>query len=327
MLVVIMCIVTVVSTAITIVLNKEEVDEKKDEIVIVTSFYPVYIATLNVVNGIDGVKVVNLMEQQGGCLHDYQLTTNDMKKLEQADVFIMNGAGMEGYVSTIVDAYPNLEVVDSSEGVSLLTIEGEIHSHEEDADHTHSHEEDADHAHTEEEEEHSHDHGDYNSHIWLNPNNYVKQVETIMTALTKIDETHGVLYKANAENYIAKVEGLIEEMNGLENPVNQEVVLFHDSMEYLLQPLGIEVAYSLGIDEENTLSAGEVATVIDEVRNHGIQVLFSEVQFEQSMADRIAEETGASVVVLDSLVSGEVSLDAYIEGMKKNLETIKEVLY
>ena len=318
MLLVIMCIITVVSTAITIVLNKEEVDENKDEIVIVTSFYPVYIATLNVVNGIDGVKVVNLMEQQGGCLHDYQLTTNDMKKLEQADVFIMNGAGMEGYVSTIVEAYPELEVVDSSEGVSLLTIEGEVHSH--------SHEEDAEHTHTEE-EEHSHDHGDYNSHIWLNPNNYVKQVENIMTALTEIDETHGVLYKANAENYIAKVEALMEEMNGLQNPVNQEVVLFHDSMEYLLQPLGIEVAYSLGIEEENSLSAGDVATVIDEVRNHKIQVLFSEVQFEQSMADRIAEETGASVVVLDSLVSGEVSLQAYIDGMKKNLETIKQVLY
>ena len=55
---------------------------------IVTSFYPMYVLTLNVTDGIDGVTVQNMAEQNVGCLHDYQLQTRDMVTLEGADALV-----------------------------------------------------------------------------------------------------------------------------------------------------------------------------------------------------------------------------------------------
>ena len=60
---------------------------------IVTSFYPIYLDTINLAGGVEGVEVVNLTKPQTGCLHDYQLTTEDMKMLETADIFVVNGFG------------------------------------------------------------------------------------------------------------------------------------------------------------------------------------------------------------------------------------------
>ena len=59
---------------------------------IVTSFYPMYVATINITDGVDGVEVYNMTKPQTGCLHDYQLMTEDMKTLEKADAFVINGA-------------------------------------------------------------------------------------------------------------------------------------------------------------------------------------------------------------------------------------------
>lgn len=63
---------------------------KKDGFRIVTSFYPMYIDAINITKGIDGVSVTNMTKPQTGCLHDYQLTTEDMKTLEKADAFIVS---------------------------------------------------------------------------------------------------------------------------------------------------------------------------------------------------------------------------------------------
>ena len=67
----------------------------RKNITIVTSFYPMYIDVINITKDVDGVEVINMTKPQTGCLHDYQLTTEDMKTLEKADVLVANGAGME----------------------------------------------------------------------------------------------------------------------------------------------------------------------------------------------------------------------------------------
>jgi zinc transport system substrate-binding protein len=69
---------------------------------IVTSFYPVYIATINVTRDIPGVTVKNMTKPQTGCLHDYSLRPEDLKTLEKADVFVINGAGMEAFLDDVI---------------------------------------------------------------------------------------------------------------------------------------------------------------------------------------------------------------------------------
>ncbi|MDO5519764.1 MAG: metal ABC transporter substrate-binding protein [bacterium] len=317
LLAVIIIVISVASYGLTAMLNNDKTSEKDDTITIATSFYPIYIAALNVTAGMENVKVENLMQNQQGCLHDYQLTTENMRTLEGADALIINGAGMEAFLDDIKTNYKSLDIIDSSEDISLLTITGEEHDHD--------HEEEADHDH---EEEHDHDHGDYNAHLWLDPARYEKQIQNIADGLAKLDPEHSETYKNNAKDYITKVAALEEEMKAeIKEFDYNNVIIFHNSMEYLCKALGINVAYSLNVDGDASLSAGDVATVIEEVKENDVKVLFSEKQYEASIADRIASETGAKVYVFDSLVTGENDKNAYLDGMRKNMELLKTALY
>lgn len=81
--------------------NIKNTDEADDILTVVTSFYPMYIAALNIVDGVEGVRLENLSEPQTGCLHDFQLTPEDMKLLSTADVFVINGGGIESFMSDV----------------------------------------------------------------------------------------------------------------------------------------------------------------------------------------------------------------------------------
>ena len=96
---------------------------------IVTSFYPMYIAALNIADGIDGVEVVNMTKPQTGCLHDYQLSTGDLKTLEKADTFVVTGAGMEAFLDKVVSQQKNLKLIDASKGIPLLKDGDEENPH------------------------------------------------------------------------------------------------------------------------------------------------------------------------------------------------------
>ena len=94
---------------------------RNSEFTIVTSFYPMYIMAKNIARDIPGVRVVNLTASSTGCLHDYQLTPTDMQTLAAADVFIVNGGGMEPFADKISEAYPDLRVIDASQEQGFLS--------------------------------------------------------------------------------------------------------------------------------------------------------------------------------------------------------------
>ena len=87
---------------------------------IVTSFYPVWLMTLNLTEGMEDVSVVNLAGQATGCLHDYTLQNSDMVTLSGADALLINGAGMESFLPVVTGAYPDLPVVDATAGLPFL---------------------------------------------------------------------------------------------------------------------------------------------------------------------------------------------------------------
>lgn len=329
-LIIIICILAAVSLAsvgITKVLNPQEAS-KDDTFTIVTSFYPTYIATKNVANGIDGVEVVNLTENHSGCLHDYQLTTNDMRKLEGADVFVMNGGGMEEFIEDVVAKYPDLTVIDASTGIALLEpTKGHHHDHAEDMDdhaedeHEHDHEEDMD---DHEEDEHDHEH-EANAHVWMDPVRYMTQIENITAGLKKADAGHTNEYEANQKTYLKKVEGIKEQFDALKDKQHTSIITFHEAFSYLANYLGYDVVYCMDLDDEFGLSAGEIAEVIDEIQKHDVRVLFTETQYKDSIATNISTETDAKTYVLTSLTADEDDLDAYLNGMQKNIDVLKSV--
>ena len=80
------------------------------------------------------------------------------------------------------------------------------------------------------------------------------------------------------------------------------------------------------LDSDTSLSAGEISEIVDEVKAGNIHFLFTEEQFSDSIASRIAEETGAQVFIIDSAVTGNGSKDSYLEAMARNVETLRTLI-
>ena len=294
--------------------SAKNTDEADDMLTVVTSFYPMYIATLNIVDGVKGVRLENLSEPQTGCLHDFQLTPEDMKLLSTADVFVINGGSIESFMSDVAKAYPKLDVVEACEDVALLSDD------ESDSDHDHEHEAD-----TESDSAHDHDHGDENAHAWMSVPRYRTMVKTIASHLAQKDEAHAEEYYANAEKYDAKLAKLEKEQDSLKSLTDgQNIVIFHEAYAYVADDFSMNACYLLDLDEERSVSAGEIKQVISAIKDDGVSVILAEELYGKSMGDTVSRETDVHVVYIDPLNRGEYDKDSYLDGMEQNIELIKD---
>ena len=294
--------------------NTKNTDEADDILTVVTSFYPMYIAALNIVDGVEGVRLENLSEPQTGCLHDFQLTPEDMKLLSTADVFVINGGGIESFMSDVAKAYPKLDVVEACEDVALLSED------DADSDHDHDHEADA-----ESDSAHDHDHGDENAHAWMSVPRYRTMVQTIASRLAEKDAKHADEYCANAKAYDAKLAVLEEKINSLKSLTNgQNIIIFHEAYAYVADDFSMNACYLLDLDEERSVSAGEIKQVIGAIKDDGVSVILAEELYGKSMGDTVSRETDVHVIYIDPLNRGEYDKDSYLDGMEHNIELIKE---
>ena len=336
--------------------SAKNTDEADDMPTVVTSFYPMYIATLNIVDGVEGVRLENLSEPQTGCLHDFQLTPEDMKLLSTADVFVINGGGIESFMSDVAKAYPKLDVVEACEDVALLSEDDADSDHdhdhdadaesdsdhdhdhdadaESDSDHDHDHEadteSDSDHDHdheadAESDSAHDHDHGDENAHAWMSVPRYRTMVQTIASRLAEKDAKHADEYYANAKAYDAKLAVLEEKINSIKSLTNgQNIIIFHEAYAYVADDFSMNACYLLDLDEERSVSAGEIKQVIGAIKDDGVSVILAEELYGKSMGDTVSRETDVHVVYIDPLNRGEYDKDSYLDGMEHNIELIKE---
>lgn len=275
---------------------------------IVTSFYPIHLFALNLLDGIDGIEIAALAEPGTGCLHDYQLQTGDMKTLARADAFLINGAGMEGYLDGVFDAFPTLPVVDASVGVDLLEDCG-AHGHD---DH-----------------DHDHDHA-YNAHIWLDAQNAILMVNNLADGLITTLPAHADAIAANRDGYVARLTALDDELTAALSAVaKKDVVTFHEAFPYFAKAYGLNVAAVINRDPDDALSPRALAELCKTVAALGAPPLFVEPQYEDMAAQTISRETGAPLYVLDPIVTGPeaaVPLTWYEDVMRQNLAVLVEAL-
>lgn len=276
----------------TLYMNISTGQEKNDDFVIVTSFYPMYIAALNVADSIEGVQVVNLSEPQTGCLHDFTLTPKDMQLLSGADVFVINGGGIESFMESIAQTYPKLSIVEACEDMDLIE---------------------------EEDEE--------NAHAWMSVASYMTQVDNITAGLSKIDEAHAAAYQSNAAEYKKKLQPLLEKQEEIAGKIDfSSVILFHEAYAYVAKDLGVDVAYVLDLDEERSVSAGEVADVLEAIKNGQISYIFAEETYGSKMGETVEAESDVTVIYLDPLNRGDYNKNSYLEGMQSNLEKLNQLV-
>lgn len=283
--------------------HTEETGAETEGLTVVTSFYPIYLLAANVTDGVDGVALKNMTQPQTGCLHDYELTTEDMKTLEGADVLFINGLGMESFLDKVMGQYPDLFIVDTSTG--SVTLAGD--------DHGHAHEGEA-----EGEEE--------NAHIWLNPSNGVKQAEVICDALSQADPANADKYAENTAAFAKSMESVIAQAEAIQAAPGTEVAVFHEGLAYLADLCDMEVGVGIYADENEEPSAKEMAEAAEEIKEDGIKLLLAADDAGMKYAETLAEETGATVVELNPITSGELNKDVYRLGMERNLQTLADAL-
>ena len=275
----------------------EKAAEKKsaEPFRIVTSFYPMYVATINITDGVDGVEVYNMTKPQTGCLHDYQLMTEDMKTLEKADAFVINGAGMEDFMDKVTEQQKKLKVIDASRGIELI--------HDDEGD---------------------------NPHVWLSVTNEIAQVRNIADQLKEADPAHAEKYEKNAAAYIEKLTALKTEMHAaLDNVPHKDIVTFHEAFPYFAKEFHLNIIGVVEREPGTEPTPTELQETIEQVKALPTKVLFTEPQYSPAAAETIARETGAKIYTLDPVVTGEATpaaKDAYIDTMKKNMKVLQEAL-
>lgn len=277
---------------------------------VLTSFYPMYDFACKI--GGDCIDVTNMVPSDTEP-HDWEPSTNDLKNLEKADVFIYNGADMEPWADDLlVSRSDTLHVVEASENVELRTTDGE---------HEHAHEhEDAD-----------HHHGDFDPHVWLDPENAKIEMEAIRDALCAADPENSTVFQSNYEKYAAELDALDAEFREKLAPLpNRTIVVAHEAFGYLCDAYGLTQVGIEGLSPDSEPDPGRMAEVIDFVREHSISTIFFEELVSPKVAEAIASETGAQAKMLSPLegLSDEQAAAGadYFSVMHDNLAALMEAL-
>ena len=150
-------------------------------------------------------------------------------------------------------------------------------------------------------------------------------VKTIASHLAQKDEAHAEEYYANAEKYDAKLAELEKEQDSLKDLTGgQNIIIFHEAYEYVADDFSMNACYLLDLDEERSVSAGEVKQVIGAIKDDGVSVILAEELYGKSMGDTVSRETDVHMVYIDPLNRGGYDKDSYLDGMEHNIELIKD---
>ncbi|MBQ8004605.1 MAG: metal ABC transporter substrate-binding protein [Oscillospiraceae bacterium] len=270
--------------------EKTPVKSDEEEFRVITSFYPVYVAPLNLVSGAEDVTLINLTQPDVGCMHDYTLTTEDIEKMTGADLFIASGMGMESFVGKTSMGIPRLETLECGEDApNIIGDEDDIQ----------------------------------NSHYWMDIENAINQCEKIKRTLLRLDPKNSAVYEKNAAEYTEKLSSLLEEAKTRAKGFGDgSATVYHDSLEYFTKELGIGYVTILSDADLDEYLATPGATEFS-------HLLVQESLIDSEEVKKICNVTGCTPISIDTLTSGTEDgndKDAYINAVRHNLDVIEQVL-
>ena len=269
-----------------------KIEENDGKIKIVTSFYPIYIMSQNIIDGAKNVELSNMTDSYVGCIHDYTLKPADLKKIEKADIFIENGLGIENFNDKLINSNSNLEIINSGANINGLVDDNEL-----------------------------------NGHTWTSLSNYIVQIEEITNKLKEKNSANSEIYQKNADEYKKKIFDIKkkydDELSGLKY---KKAVVLNESYAYLLNDLKIETLEIHTDHEESTISAEKLKEIIEEMKEKNINIIIIDKDDNEKNAETLRKETGAEIYKLNSCLNGSLDKDSYINAMNENLEVFKEML-
>ncbi len=247
---------------------------------------------------------VDVLLPPGADPHAFEPRPQDVARVAEADLVLVNGFGLEAFLSTLLqNAAAEARVVEVSAGVPGRQLTTE----------------DA--------------HSGLDPHVWTDPNNVIVWTENIATAFAQADPAHAAAYRQNAEAYIAELRALdewIADAVGQIPPERRLLVSDHLAWGYFADRYGFtQVGALVGAFSSNAApSAREIAALEDDIRKTGAVAIFISVHANDALAQQIAADTGVRVVPLytGSLTDASGPVPTYLDFMRYNVSAIVQAL-
>jgi zinc transport system substrate-binding protein len=273
------------------------------EIKVIASIKPIHSLVSYVM---DGVGTPEILVDGSSSPHSFQLKPSHAKMLQNADIVFWIGEDLETFLETPLDSIATnarkIAIMELND-IQLLEFR-EKHIFED-------HDE-----HVEEDGHDEHNHGEFDIHFWLDPEIAKVIVKNIARELSKIDVANKSIYKANAVKAIEELDALITATK-LKINTNASYVVFHDAYQYFEKRFGIEVLGALSVNPEILPGAKQLAEIREVIQHEKVNCIFSEPQFNPSIANTIAQDTGVKSAVLDPLGARlEPGKDLYFDLIK-----------
>ncbi|CAM4240738.1 zinc ABC transporter substrate-binding protein [Paenibacillus typhae] len=323
---------------------------------VITTFYPIYEFTSEI--GGDDINVINLLPV-GVEPHDWTPRSQDIINTSKAQLFLYNGAGLEGWVPNFLkslDSGSEVKAVAVSEGVDyIMTDEDDGHNHggeahaedehagEEHADGEHADGEHADEAHADEEhadeahadEEHADEaagdslHTD--PHTWVSPKSALIMAENIKESLVAADPEHQAGYEERYSKLAERLQALDSKFETeLAKLPNKEIVVSHQAFAYLARDYGLSQHAIMGLSPDAEPRGQDLVNLAALVKEEGIKYIFFEELVSDKLAKTLAAEAGVETMVLNPVEglteAQEKNGDNYFTLMEKNLQNLIKAL-
>ena len=288
-----LCIFLVVFLCVSITGCKPNTDMQ-----VVATTAPMYEFAARICNGTD-IKVGCIITENVSCLHDYTLQTKQVQMIENAEVIILSGAGLEDFLLDLLNQSGT--IIDGSASIELLCSESGNDHHGD--DHNHHHE--------------------YDPHIWLSPANARQMAQNICDGLQRLYPQYADQFNNNLQELLTELTELESYGNKQLEPLsNRQLVTFHDGFAYLAEAFNMEILHAIEEESGSEASAKELIEICQLIEINKIPAIFTEQNGSVSAADIISAETGSPIYQLDMAMSG----DGYIQAMYHNIDTLKEAL-
>ena len=262
---------------------------------IVATTLPVYEFTSMLCDG-TGLSVGRLVTENVSCLHDYTLKVSQMRMLEEAELVVISGVGLEDFLSDALQK--STAIAEASKNVDLHASE---HTHND--SHNHNHEEDP--------------------HIWLSPTNAAVMAETIAQKLTDTYPHFSDIFQKNLQQILSMLTDLQNYGQAqLAELSCRELITFHDGFSYFAEAFDLTILESVEEESGGEASAQQIIHLISLVNSYRLPAVFTESNGSDACAGIIASETGVGIYTLDMAMAG----DSYFQAMYHNIDTVKEAL-
>ena len=276
------------------------------DINVVASVKPVH----SLVSGVmEGAGKPDLIVQGSASPHTYSLKPSQAKQLEEADLVFWMGHELESFLEKPLEAIATnahvVELIDSSSLKKIKMREGgmfDAHAHDEHEGHDDHDEHEGHDDHDEHEGHDDHGHGEFDVHVWLDPENAKVLVNEIKLALIELDPVNASKYEANSNKMNTKLDQLIDEVSKkLESEQGKGYVVFHDAYQYFEQRFGMSAVGSITVSPEVVPGANRIRELKEKINELNAHCVFSEPQFEPKLVSTVIEGTQANTGVLDPL--------------------------